>query len=126
MSVHPELLPAVLKMVAALAVVVVGLVVTLYFSRRLSGFHSGRVEDRLIRVLATGAIGLKKNISVVEVAGEILVVGVTGDRINLLTTVKDPAVISRLKARSNDKSTGAFGQHLKYFASKLKGMQDAE
>ena len=126
MSAPPELLPAILKMLTALAVVVGGLVLMFYLSRRISGVHSGRAEERLIRVLATGSVGLKKNISLVEVAGEILVVGVSGDRINLLTTIKDPAVISRLRDRAGDKSSAAFGQHLKYFVSKLKGIQDAE
>ncbi len=126
MSAAPELLPAVLKMLTALAVVVGGVVLMFYFSRRISGFQSGRTQERLIRVLATGPIGLKKNISLVEVPGEILVVGVTGERINLLTSIKDPAIISRLKERSNEKPSAAFGQHLKYFTSKIKGVRDAE
>ena len=126
MSASPELLPAVLKMITALAVVVGGLVLMFYFSRRLSGITSGRVEDRLIRVLASGSVGMKKNISLVEVPGEILVVGITAERINLLTSIKDPDIIDRLKERSNGKYTAAFGQHLKYFTSKITGNQDAE
>jgi flagellar biogenesis protein FliO len=103
-----------------------GLVLMLYFSRRLSGISSARVEDRLIRVLASGSVGMKKNISLVEVPGEILVVGIAGERINLLTSIKDPDIINSLKERSNGKYTTAFGQHLKYFTSKITGNQDAE
>ena len=126
MSASPELLPAVLKMLVALAVVVGGLFLLFYFSRRLSGHHSGRMEHQLIRVLATSCIGVKKSISVVEVAGQILVVGVTGEQINLLSTIEDPTVIDCIRKRPNQKSPVAFGQQLKYFASKFKGIQGAE
>jgi len=126
MSTAPELLPVVLKMLVALVVVVGGLVLMFYISKRISGFTSGRIEERLIRVLATGCVGLKKNISLVEVPGKILVVGITGERINLLTTIKDPAIISRLKEKSKEKHAAAFGQHLQYFTSRIKGIKDAE
>ncbi len=126
MSAGPELLPAVLKMLTALAAVVGGLVLMFYFSKRITGVHAGRIEQRMIRVLATGPVGLKKHISLVEVPGEVLVVGITAERINLLTTIKDPAVIDRLKQNAGESATAAFGQQLKYFTDKLKGIKDAE
>ena len=99
---------------------------TIFISRRIPGIRSGRLEQPLIRVLATGCIGLKKNISLVEVPGEILVVGVSGDRINLLTAIDDPVIINRIKEQANGSAGVAFGQHLKYFTSKIKGSRDAD
>ena len=126
MNTPPELLPAVLKMVTALAVVVGGLIVMLYFSRRISGISSHRAQQRLIRVLASGPVGLKKTISLVKVPGEILVVGITGDRINLLTSIKDPAVINRLTEGVQQPSVASFGEHLRQFTSRIKGVKDAD
>lgn len=121
-----ELVPAALKMITALLVVVGGLVLMVYFLRRISGFRSGRFEHGWINVLATGSLGLKKHISLVQVPGEILVVGISGERINLLTSIKDPALINRLKEQMTEKPGAPFGQYLQHFTSRLKGSKDAE
>ena len=53
--------------------------------------------EKLIQVLGTGFIAPKKNIALVEVAGEILVLGVSNDNISLLSNIQDEERIEKIK-----------------------------
>jgi len=54
-------------------------------------------KNRLIDVITTNSLGAKKSISLVEVGGEILVLGVSNTHISMLTRIEDVATIQKLK-----------------------------
>ncbi len=60
MTTYPEFLLSLLQMLASLAVVLGGLLLTLWFFKRFVQSRAGGVNNRLIRVLASSTIGLKK------------------------------------------------------------------
>ncbi|MDA0692002.1 MAG: flagellar biosynthetic protein FliO [Nitrospinae bacterium] len=55
-------------------------------------------NEKFVRVLGTGFLGPKKNIVLVEVVGEILVLGTSNDNISLLTHIQDKEKIEKIKA----------------------------
>lgn len=55
-------------------------------------------NDKLVKVLSTGFLGPKKTIALVEVAGEVLVLGISDDNISLLTQIHDDERIEKIKS----------------------------
>lgn len=98
MNAAPELVPAALKMMAALAMVVGGLFVTVHFARRYRRPADRAARQRMVRVVASQAIGVKKTVTLVDVPGCVLVLGVSPDRIQLLSRIEDPETLSRVRA----------------------------
>ena len=123
MNAYPEFLPSLLQMLASLAVVLGGLLLTLWFFKRFVQTRAGSVNNRLIRVLASTAIGLKKNITLVDVPGAILILGVTGDRISLLARIEDPETMRKIQGEIPSKPVIPFGEQLQFFSGRLKGRQ---
>ena len=76
-----QALLAFLLIVVAIPVVLVGL-------RRFRMFHPG--GPQIIRLTGAVALGPRERIAVIEVGGRWLVVGVTGQSINLLSTLDSP------------------------------------
>jgi len=93
MSTAPDALSITLQMLTALAIVVGGLLVAFYLMKRFLKRDAGGSSQALIRVVANQYIGAKKNIALVEVPGTVLVVGITSDRISLLTKIEDQSVL---------------------------------
>jgi len=59
---------------------------------------------KLVQVLSTNFLAPKKNIALVEVAGEILVLGVSEQNISLLTSIREPDRIEEIKNAHGDNS----------------------
>ena len=81
MNATPDMLATAFKMLAALALVLGGLGLFFFFTKRVMRKDIGASGGEMIRVLASQYIGLKKNISLVEVPGAILVVGISAESI---------------------------------------------
>jgi flagellar protein FliO/FliZ len=126
MNAQPEMLPSLIKMIASLGIVLGGLFLTLWLVRRFIQSRSGQFNGQLIRVLASSTVGLKKNIALVEVPGQVLVLGMTGDRINLLSKIDDPERIRQIRGEVSSKPLIPFTEHLHFFSSKFKGNQDVQ
>jgi flagellar protein FliO/FliZ len=124
MNAYPEFLPSLLQMLASLGVVLGGLLVTLWFFKRFVQSRAGGVNTRLIRVLASCTIGLKKTITLVDVPGAILVLGVTGDRISLLARIEEPEAMRKIRGEIPTKQVIPFAEHLQFFSSRFKGRQN--
>ena len=112
MNATPDMLTTTLKMISALALVLAGLGVFFYISKRVMRKDTLVSGGKMIRVLASQYIGLKKNIALVEVPGAILVVGIAGDTIRLLTKIKDPAILDQIHEPGNDRIAPTFSEHL--------------
>ena len=74
-----------------------------------NGLLGGR--GNLINVLGTGMIAPRKTVALIEVAGEILVLGVSNDHIALLSTIRDEQKIEKIKREnlSTTKISPSFG-----------------
>ena len=124
MNTSPDMLTIALKMFAALGVVLGGLFVVFYFTRRVSKLQTFGPKETLIRVLANKYIGVKKNICVVEVPGSLLILGVTSDRITLLTKIKDDAILEKIRQDESAQQTPSFSEQLNKITSRFKSLKN--
>ena len=102
-----ELVPSGMKMFSMLAVVL-GVMFLLFFGFKkyvLKNTMFGGGE-KLVNVLGSGFLGPKKNIVLVEVAGEVLVLGMSQDHIALLTSITDPEKIEEIKSTGGKGGSG--------------------
>ena len=124
MNYHPDLLSTALKMITALVIVLGGLLIVFYFLRRILKRDIGGPSEKLIRVLSSSYIGVKKNIFLIEVPGSILVLGVTSDNIRLLTKIEDEEILNRFKRPEEGKKTTSFSDQLNKLSSRFKEDKD--
>ena len=118
MNYEPDLISTAVKMFAALAVLLVLLVLALYVSKRLLGRGGPRYSAGMIRILSSIHVGVKKTITMVEVPGAVLVLGVTNDHIRLLTKIEDESLLDQFEVSENQAMPGSFLNHLKSLLEK--------
>ena len=119
MNTVPEIASTVFRMLAALGIVLGGLLVVVYFMKRFLKREVGGSKGTLIKVIDSQYIGIKKNISLVEIPGSVLVVGVSNDNISLLTKIEDNAVLDVLR-KENRRITPSFSDYLQRLTGSLK------
>jgi len=96
-----------LRMLTTLSLVL-GLIFLLFF-----GFKKYVLKNtpfgagKLVQVLSTSFLAPKKNIALVEVAGEILVLGISDHNISLLTTIREHGRIEEIKNEHGGNAEGA-------------------
>ena len=112
MSASADMTMAAVKMVLSLGLVLGILWLTYRWMRRGAGTGGGILKNRLISVLANHYLGAKKSIAMVEVPGSVLVLGVSADRINLLTKIEDPALIAEMHKKEDRKNVLSFREQL--------------
>ncbi len=103
----PDLFSASLKMTYTL-ILVLGLIFVVFYLFKKFGLKDIVFggEGKPIKVLSTGFLAPRKSIALVEVAGEVLVLGIAHDRISLLGNVQDPEKIERIKSSLHKKGSG--------------------
>ncbi|MBI4797698.1 MAG: flagellar biosynthetic protein FliO [Desulfarculus sp.] len=107
-----DLTGAIVKMLAALALVLAVLVGLYWLIRRfLPGQMPGAAAGGL-RLIGRLPLGPKKGVALVEVAGRVLVLGLAEQNVNLLATIDDLEQVRGLGA-----GRGSFGQALKKAAA---------
>ena len=121
MNATPDMLATALKMLAALALVLGGLGIFFYFTKRVMRKDIGASGGQMIRVLANQYIGLKKNISLVQIPGAILVVGIAGDSICLLTKIEDKTILDQIHDQGAGHMTPSFSDQLNKITSRFMG-----
>ena len=107
-------------MLTALGILSGILIIGLYFAKRIFKGGSNQPKRRMIRVLANTYVGVKKNISLVEVPGAILVLGITSDTISLLTKIEDVEVLDKFSGSEDEKTSGSFSSQLQKFSARYK------
>jgi flagellar biogenesis protein FliO len=100
--------------------VLAGMLLVFYFMKRFLKRDFSGSKENLIRVLASSYIGVKKHISLVEVPGSVLVVGITNDKISLLGKIEDKELLDKLKLSEEDRNQTSFSEHLQRLSSRLK------
>ena len=96
MNAPPDMVTAGLKMIASLGLVLAIILGLLYGLRKMNRQRFGRSGGSQIQVLESHYMGVKKTISLVSVPGKVLVVGIAGDRINLLDTLDETLVLQQM------------------------------
>lgn len=84
-----SLLPVTLKMIAALSLVVGLMLILIVWLKKIGLGFSRQSSTSLIKVLDTRMIAPKKYISIVAVGKQIVVLGITDQSVNLLTTLEE-------------------------------------
>jgi len=125
MNTSPDIVSTALQMLTALGIVLGGLLVVFYFMKRFLKRDVGSSKGQVIKVIASQYIGIKKNISLVEIPGSILVVGVSNDNISLLTKIEDKVVLDVLRQKGS-RITPSFSDHLQRLSGKFKPAKDSE
>lgn len=102
-----SLIVSFLKMLFALAVVLALMIGSAYLLKRIISHNPAGIDNgSAINVLMTRYLGPKHSIMMVEVLGQMLVVGVSSGQMTLLTQINDPAAIERMQAIHRSQSLG--------------------
>jgi flagellar protein FliO/FliZ len=112
-------------MLTALGIVLGGLLVCVYFIKRFLKKDVGSSKEPLIKVIASQYIGIKKNISLVEIPGSVLVIGVSNDNISLLTKIEDEIVLDVLR-QEHYRIGPTFSEHLQRLTGRFKPAKNNE
>ena len=126
MNATPDMLSTALKMLAALGLVLGGLGVFFFFAKKVMHKNIGGNQDKLIHILANQYLGMKKNISAVQVPGAILIIGISGDSIRLLTEIKDKEVLDQFKKQASGNMSPSFSDHLNKITSRFMAPRDGD
>jgi len=104
---QPDLFSASLKMAYTL-IMVLGLIFVVFYLVKKFGLKNSVFggEGKPIKVLSTGFLAPRKSIALVEVAGDVLILGIAHDRISLLGNVQDPEKIERIKSSLHKNGSG--------------------
>jgi len=124
MNYDPNLISTALRMLAALCIVLGGLLAAFYVSKRLFRRDVGKSNEKLIRVLGNSYIGIKKSISLIEIPGAVLVLGITSDNISLLAKIEDQERITRLRGIESEKTPLSFHDQLHRLSSRMRQKRD--
>ena len=97
-----DVMPSGLRMVSMLLLVVAFMLLLFYLFKKfvLKNTPFGG-SGKLVQVLGTGFLGPRNNIALVEVAGDVLVLGISNDNITLLSHIEDEEKIADIKSHSS-------------------------
>ena len=125
MSYSPDMYSTALRVLVALVIVMGGIGVACFFIKRLLRKDAGRPSgEKLIRVVANSYIGVKKSISLVEIPGAVLVLGVTGDNVRLLTKIEDERIINQIMEVKRENMPPTFSNLLHKLSSRFTTDKD--
>ncbi|HUV49843.1 MAG TPA: flagellar biosynthetic protein FliO [Anaerolineae bacterium] len=110
-----ELFPSLLKIISALAVTVGIMIVAAYLFKKIMKKGEGGINGReLIKILSAKYLGTKSSIMLIDVLGNIMVIGVSSSKISLLTEIVDSESLEQLKDIQEQKGKSAsFSDYLK-------------
>ena len=116
-----ELLPSMIKIFSALAIVIGIMMVSLYVAKKLIKNGEGRVDGGdVINVLSTRYVGPKSSIMLVEVLGKVLVVGLSPQNLSLLTSIDDQQSLDRLwQNHGLVRKPSLFSEQLAFYKDRL-------
>lgn len=91
-----DLWDSLLRMASALAVVLGLMALCAAAGRRWLGRLGAGADAPLVRVLGAGSLGSRRELIVVAVAGEVLLLGATAGNLVPLGRIRDPERVARL------------------------------
>ena len=109
MSTTPELTVAALKMVISLGLVLAIIWGIYRVAKKNLPMAQGSGKGKMMQILESQYLGVKKSITMVRIPGAVLVLGVSPDKVNLLTRIDDPAIIRSItESADNQRSVLSF------------------
>ena len=125
---QPDFYFAAIKTFSVLSIILALILIGFYLVRRYGPNRSGGVGgNRWVKLISVTPIAPKKMIGVVEVAGELLVVGLTEQQITLLTKVTNEQMIDHLKKHQTGGSSDIpFYQQFKSLLGKHSDISGGE
>lgn len=94
----PSLGGMFIKMISSLSIVLGLVLITAWAGKKYFGkFAPSGGSGQAVRVLASGPIGVKQRVMVVDVGGEVLILGVSDDNITMLSNVHDTETADRFR-----------------------------
>ncbi len=102
------------KFVGALFIVIPLIWLVLYLYSKSSGAKGAKDRTQLMRVVTNLPIGPKKMVSIVNVAGQYLVLGVGPDSISYLTQIDDSKAVDKLEKVVAGSSQGGLKKILNF------------
>lgn len=128
MSSSPDLALATVKMVIALGVVLAVIWGLYRIARRSLPMAQAGGKGKMIQILESQYLGVKKNITMVRVPGAVLVLGVGPDRVNLLSRIDNPEILKNIADTSvNQRTIVSFKDQLQRFTRlKATGSQSLQ
>ncbi len=124
MNYQPNFIFATIKMVAALFAVMGCLFAILYFAKRQMNKQPGIKGTKLIRILASRYIGVKKTITLVEIPGSILVLGITNERVSLLDKIENKETIIQYQQTEKSETTKTFSDQFNKLTSSFSAKKE--
>ncbi len=117
---------ALVKMIAALVVVIASIYGGLYLlNRQMKRRQFGRTGGRSLDVLETAFVGPKKTVSLVRVADRAVLIGVTDNQISVLTELSEPET-ARILAEQPQPRQETFGSLLNSAVDRVKKLRGRE
>ncbi len=130
MTHSPDLWATALRLCLSLGLVVLLCWGGMYMVRRFLQKTPAGGPGGLLQVLGHQYLGMKRTITMVKIPGAVLVLGVTADRIQLLSRIDDPVQLARFDTAVPQASRGRFADHLSKLTSgrnvDLSAPQDAD
>jgi flagellar protein FliO/FliZ len=102
MNAMPDLSIVTLKMVISLVIVLVIIWGLYRAAKKNLPMVQSNGQRKMIRILENQYLGIKKSIAMVEVPGAVLVLGISSDRVSLLSQINDPAIINGITAKTDN------------------------
>ena len=123
----PDLMPAFLKMISALALVIgIALIVLWLFRKLMKGSVGLRSDAEAIKIVSSKYMGSKHSIALVDVIGHILVVGLSPTGMSLLAHLDDKDSHDRLLCMHEAQGTDVpFAEHVARLTSRFSSLSDA-
>ena len=113
------------QMLTALGIVLGGLLLLFWFVKRLMKKDLAGSNRQLIKVIANQYVGLKKNIALIQVPGSVLVVGLTNDKISLLTKIEDQGILESIQPETAS-AEPSFSDHLQRLTARFRSARTGE
>ncbi|MBM4339146.1 MAG: flagellar biosynthetic protein FliO [Deltaproteobacteria bacterium] len=116
---------AVLKMILVLGIILLALFFLARLLKKNRMMAGGASNDSAIRVLATQCLAPQKYLSLVEIGGEVLALGISEAHISLLTKIENREFIEKMLNRTAHKQEASFPlQYFPPFFTKPKGLKN--
>lgn len=107
-------------MLGALALVLLFVWGLYFFLKRFSMKRSSQGGESLIRVLETRSLGVKKQLAVLDVMGDLFLLGISGESLTLLSRIRSRIEPGELKEEKQGLRHSGFGDYLAGLGSGIK------
>ena len=120
MNTDPQLITTMVKMISILIILVGGLWAVSWYAKKKLNLPGGTTSGKKIKIIENCHLGVKKTISLVQVPGKVLVLGITGENVSLLTELNENEVLSVHTQSETNPSQSPFTKQLKRFSQNFK------